>query len=80
MKNKEASIWSWAEINANWTPLQVNQVNYTGRKIHIFFKLVATSSNEAAGYRQMGNTFTAMTDNIVGRHMENSKDDTGLGR
>eukprot|EP00957_Ditylum_brightwellii_P117948 8996383-Ditylum_brightwellii.AAC.1 len=80
MKDKEASIWGWTETNVNWTPSQVNQANYIGRKIHKKTKLVTTLSNEAAGYKQMSGTCTAMTDNIVSRHMKSSKDDTGLGR
>eukprot|EP00957_Ditylum_brightwellii_P131885 10057402-Ditylum_brightwellii.AAC.1 len=80
MKNKEASIWDWAEANVNWMPSRVNQANYIRRRINIFFKLVATSSDEAAGYRQMDGTCTAMADNIVDRHMESGKDDKDLGR
>eukprot|EP00957_Ditylum_brightwellii_P139646 10642878-Ditylum_brightwellii.AAC.1 len=80
MKSKEASIWGWTETNINWTPSTINQENYVGRKNHKNLKFIIASSNEAAGYKQMGRTCTAMTDIIVGRHMTNTEDESGLGR
>eukprot|EP00957_Ditylum_brightwellii_P197675 15059759-Ditylum_brightwellii.AAC.1 len=80
MKNKEGSILGWAETNINWTPSKINKANYVGRKIHKNFKPITTSSNEADGYKQMGRTCTALTDDIVGRHMTSGEGESRLGR
>eukprot|EP00957_Ditylum_brightwellii_P176431 13435312-Ditylum_brightwellii.AAC.1 len=64
MKNKEASIWGWAETNVNWTLSLVSQANYIGRRIHKKNKCVATSSNEEASYKQMEDTCTARSGTI----------------
>ena len=79
-KMKEATIYGWAETSTKWSLQMILQANQCGRKIHKHYKLIATSSNKEAGYKQMGGTCMGMVDNIVGRHMESEEDKCGLGR
>eukprot|EP00957_Ditylum_brightwellii_P091678 6980932-Ditylum_brightwellii.AAC.1 len=79
MQTIEASIWGWSDTNVNWSLSVISQANYHGRKIQNIFKLITTSSDEAAGYKQRRCTCTAMIYSIVGRHMRSGEDESGLG-
>eukprot|EP00957_Ditylum_brightwellii_P188456 14346796-Ditylum_brightwellii.AAC.1 len=79
MYAKQADLYGWAETNVSWTELSKNQMEYHGRRIHDNYKLIATSNDNLAGYKQPGGTCLALVDKTVGRHMYSNNNDKGPG-
>eukprot|EP00957_Ditylum_brightwellii_P072568 5514639-Ditylum_brightwellii.AAC.1 len=79
MHAKQADLYGWAKTNISWTELRKNQTEYHGRRIHDNYKLISTSSDCPAGYKQPGCTCLALVDKTMGRHMHSNNDNKGLG-
>eukprot|EP00957_Ditylum_brightwellii_P050436 3824434-Ditylum_brightwellii.AAC.1 len=80
MHAKQADLYGWAETNVSWTELCKNQTEYHGCHTHDNYKLIATSSNEPAEYKQPGGTCLDLVDTTIRWHMHSNANDKGLGR
>eukprot|EP00957_Ditylum_brightwellii_P016605 1248194-Ditylum_brightwellii.AAC.1 len=52
LKDFEVDIWLWTEANVNWSKKTVEEAEWMGYKIFNNFKMIISSSDDPADWKQ----------------------------
>eukprot|EP00957_Ditylum_brightwellii_P030626 2320807-Ditylum_brightwellii.AAC.1 len=80
MKTHEVDIWMWTETNINWRPKMRREAKKMSSKIFKNAKIITSTSNDPAGWKQQGYTCIGLVNGMVGRKILGRGDNKGLSR